>query len=309
VQTKRLVCAASPEENINKKTIMKRQNKQTKAFTLIELLVVIAIIAILAAMLLPALAAAKRKAQKINCVNNLKQVGIALRIWEGDNNDRYPMAVSWQSGGSSEYLAHSSGSLTSTSPNAPTVYNPGVTFLVMSNELATPKIVFCPSDTIHTTYATNFTWPNLLSTVAPTSTTTINSATPSAGAEVSYFVGADASEADPQSIISGDCNIGNSGTTGNQPASYRFGASSTSSSVSSPVTSYSQNGISQDITSVAFTGSAAGNWAWTANDLHQKTGNLLIADGSVQSATISGLHTYLANATNTVTGPAIDFIW
>jgi prepilin-type N-terminal cleavage/methylation domain-containing protein len=174
---------------------MKKIMKQKKAFTLIELLVVIAIIAILAAMLLPALAAAKRKALRINCVSNLKQVGLAFRLWEGDNGDRYPMAVSTSAGGAMEDVS---------SAQNPVVTKYGITnvFDVMSNELSTPKICVCPADTRNP--QTNFaylTGPN------------------GAGNQyISYFVCGDAEDTQPQMILDGDRNIGQNTTAGNNAA-------------------------------------------------------------------------------------------
>jgi competence protein ComGC len=145
-------------------------NSSKRGFTFVALLVVIAVIAILAAMLLPALAAAKGKAKRINCVNNLKQCGLAFRIWEGDNGDKYPMDVSTASGGTMEFADGE---------------NTFRHFQVMSNELSTPKILLCPADTRSAAYTFNHLH----------------------NANVSYFVGLDADESRPQRFLDGDRNL------------------------------------------------------------------------------------------------------
>lgn len=94
-------------------------------------------IAILAAMLLPALAAAKRKAQVITSVNHLKEIGLAFRIWEGNHQDQYPFNLTQTQGGVKELCETDTDGFEK---------NPAPIFMVMSNELVSPSILVCPDD-------------------------------------------------------------------------------------------------------------------------------------------------------------------
>ncbi len=78
-----------------RKRICLKKVEPESAFTLIELLVVMAIISLLAAMLLPALARGKGSAQSISCINNIRQIGIALHLYVQDNRDRLPSCAGY----------------------------------------------------------------------------------------------------------------------------------------------------------------------------------------------------------------------
>ena len=145
---------------------------RTRGFTRVELLVVIVVVALLAVLLLPILAVAKRKSARVGCANGLKQTGIAFRLWESDNGDKYPMQV-----------------ILTNSETMRLVTN-GKTYLLwqtMSNELNTPKILHCPNDNQRTAAVSFF--------------------QDFSDANISYFVSLDAAENYPQMILDGDDNL------------------------------------------------------------------------------------------------------
>jgi prepilin-type N-terminal cleavage/methylation domain-containing protein len=284
------------------------RNKKIGAFTLIELLVVIAIIAILASMLLPALARAKQKAQRISCVNNMKQIGTAYRIWENDNGDKYPQQQVQSLGGCTE-------TLTSSATTAGECC--WLPYALMANEMGqSPKVILCPSDD-WSGANTNFFWGTTQNGyLLPTGQWPSPPATTGSfdNTNISYFVGVGAADTQPQSILGGDRNLGNGGTISaggnvNSPTQdQNYGISGTGTSQTS-----GQSGADAVINTNGtwhFAGGPNGSIvgagttqsiAWSAK-LHSAgniagAGNIMLGDGSAQQCTSASFRkSWLANA-------------
>jgi prepilin-type processing-associated H-X9-DG protein len=153
--------------------------RTTGGFSGWDALIVVGTVGLAIAVLPALLRPGRGKASRISCVSQLKQVGLAYRMWSNDNQERFPWSVA------------PSPTNTGTLPFA-TSTNVWLHFQAISNEVNTPRVFVCPDDKQRTR-------------VAGWDAFTNNS-------HLSYFLGMDADETKPQTILTGDRNLSTSNT-------------------------------------------------------------------------------------------------
>ncbi len=188
------------------------KSRRRAGFTVIELIFLIGTLAVVAALAMPRSHGCK--ARRISCMSNIKQVGLAFRMWSNDHGDKFPAELTAATGGTKEVAL---------------LGLPLASFMIISNELINPVPLYCPEDKKRSR-AIHF---------AQLSTKNI-----------SYFLGLDASEVNPGSILSGDRNLCING-----PPAYRLVQTRNSSAIT-----------------------------WGAN-IHKCQGNIGLADGSAHQTT------------------------
>ncbi len=163
-------CRVEPGDTAELNSALRR----IRAFTVLEVAVVIAVVALLAVIAVPVLRRVAEKARRVMCGNNLKHIGLDARIWASDHGDLFP----------AEFYTNAAGGLRFADAT-----NGFRLFQVMSNELGSPKVLHCPSDSGRSS-AAEFT-------------------SGFGAANVSYFMGLDADEAAPGIFLAGDRNVTN----------------------------------------------------------------------------------------------------
>jgi prepilin-type processing-associated H-X9-DG protein len=158
-------------------TSSRSKGRRCAGFTFKELIVVLVLLLVFGGLLLPLFNRAKRKAQRISCISNFKQIGTAFRLWAGDfggTNELYSTQVSTNSGGAMEPLIRG---------------EVWPVFQLMSNELNVTRVLICPADT---------------RVAAPGFDRLRNT-------NLSYFLNRDAGQEVPETLLTGDRNLESAG--------------------------------------------------------------------------------------------------
>lgn len=158
------------------------QKGSVEGFTLVELILVVGCVFVFGAMFVATIGEhnSNQRAPRISCTNNLKQTGLAFLMWAMDHNGKFPMQVALTNGGTMEFVG-----------GGPVFQN----FLVMSNELNTPRILWCPADRARKR-ADSFACSSDSGEIPLTN-----------DYQISYFVGVDAWKSSPSMFLCGDRNL------------------------------------------------------------------------------------------------------